>query len=185
MYDLSTCTCTGPFMHVCIIKINRSRVCVSCRNDTSCAHLPRAQPASRRTPARPLGWPLASLLDYCLLSMNQVCMNTVDHVAHHDDQLPLVSVPDAKTATQLEGEARSTNRQRRDAIRVRMYCLFRVSGIIKLALQYKRATLYAVQGACSRRLLFRNCGRHAARPGSHARAEEQRALAKRSCQRCR
>ena len=34
----------------------------------------------------------------------------LDHVAHHDDQLPLVSVPDATTAAQLGSEARSTNR---------------------------------------------------------------------------
>ena len=34
------------------------------------------------------------------------CM--LDHVAQHDDQLPLVSVPDATTATQLGDEARST-----------------------------------------------------------------------------
>ena len=32
----------------------------------------------------------------------------LDHVAQHDDQLPLVSVPDATTATQLGSEARST-----------------------------------------------------------------------------
>ena len=33
----------------------------------------------------------------------------LDHVAHrHDDQLPLVSVPDATTATQLGSEAQGT-----------------------------------------------------------------------------
>ena len=45
----------------------------------------------------------------------------LDHVAQHDDQLPLVSVPDATTATQLGGEAPSTQRNRqtrRGTIRV-------------------------------------------------------------------
>ena len=45
----------------------------------------------------------------------------LDHVAQHDVQLPLVSVPDAMTATLLGDAARSTqsNRQtRRGTIRV-------------------------------------------------------------------
>ena len=36
----------------------------------------------------------------------------LDHVAHHDDQLPLVSVPDATTVTQFGDEAQSTHTQR-------------------------------------------------------------------------
>ena len=36
---------------------------------------------------------------------------TTTHVAHYDGQLSLASVPDATTATQLGGEAQSTNRQ--------------------------------------------------------------------------
>ena len=43
---------------------------------------------------------------------------SIDHVAHHDDQLPLVSVPDATTATQFGDEAESNRQTRRGTIRV-------------------------------------------------------------------
>ena len=44
-------------------------------------------------------------------------MYLLDHVAHHDDQLPLVSVPDATTATQFGDEAQSNRQTRRGTIR--------------------------------------------------------------------
>ena len=42
----------------------------------------------------------------------------LDHVAHHDDQLPLVSVPDATTATQFGDEPQRNRQTRRGTIRV-------------------------------------------------------------------
>ena len=62
----------------------------------------------------------------------------LDHVAHHDDQLPLVSVPDATTATQFGDEPQRNRQTRRGTIRVTHvpksgrntectdYCLFRL-----------------------------------------------------------